>query len=187
MALTCESLGFVEYKNGLVVDGLNSILIPRKWLPEDNAFQWHFESKVREEGRVAYTSDVLEAIRIEPWYNGTSPVPLKELSTKQCFLAWAERGIVTVGTEEHFNSTTIGESHANVSASMKHVPAYGLNLGGNVSNLGFRLTISLTPTSIPPFFKAPVGNDIRDILITESIPEMVKNFVLVYDTDAKIG
>jgi hypothetical protein len=187
MALICGSLGFVEYKNGLVVDGLNSILIPRKRLPEDDAFQWHFESKIREEGRVAYASDVLEAIEIEPWYNGTSPVLPDELYTKRCFLAWAERGIVMVGTEEHFNSTTIGESHANVSASMKHVLAYGLNLGGNVSQLTFGLTINLTPTSIPAFFKPSVSNGMRDILAIESTPNKGKNFVLVYDTDAKIA
>lgn len=188
MALVCGCLGFVEYKKGLVVDGLNSILIPRKRLWEDEAFQWHFESKIREEGRVSYTSEVLESVDMEPWYpNGTSPVLPMELYNRRCFLAWAEKGAVVVGTEKHFNSTTIGESHANLSASMKYVAAYGLNLGGNASHLTFGATINLTPTSIPAFFKPLVSNGIRDILTIESNPNKSSHFILVYDTDARIG
>lgn len=39
IVLLCGCLGFVEYKEGLVVDGLTSILIPRKRLLEDDTFQ----------------------------------------------------------------------------------------------------------------------------------------------------
>ncbi|RFU35538.1 hypothetical protein B7463_g774, partial [Scytalidium lignicola] len=45
MALLCGCLGFVEYKEGLVADWLNAILILRDELVEDDAFQWHYESK----------------------------------------------------------------------------------------------------------------------------------------------
>jgi hypothetical protein len=37
MALVYGCLGIVEFKQGLVVDGLNSILIRRKLLLEDDA------------------------------------------------------------------------------------------------------------------------------------------------------
>jgi hypothetical protein len=188
MALVCGCLGFVEYKKGLVVDGLNSILIPRKRLWEDDAFQWHFESKIREEGRVSYTSEVLESMDMAPWYpNGTGAVLPEELYNRRCFLAWAEKGTVMVGTVKHFNSTTIGDSHANLSASMKYVAAYGLNLGGNVSHLAFGATINLTPTSMPAFFKPSVSNGIRDILTIEANSDKSNHFNLVYDTDARIG
>jgi hypothetical protein len=137
MALVCSSLGFVQYKNGLVVDGLNSVLIPREQLLEDNGFQWHFASKIRQGGRVAYTSDLLDALGMDPWENGSSPVVPDDLLNKRCFLAWAEKSYIMVGTEAHFLTTTIGESYAKESASMKYVKAYGLNLGGSASQLTF--------------------------------------------------
>jgi hypothetical protein len=189
MALLCGCLGFVEYKSGFVVDGLTSILIPRKKLleGEDDAFQWHFESKIRDEGRIAYTTDVLEKVDMEPWGNGNSDVLRDDLINKRCFLAWAERCTIMVGTEKHFNSTTIDDSHAKVSASTKHVRAYGLNLGGNVSHLPFGATMNLTPTSMPAFFKPSISNGIRDILTIEKTQNKGNHFVLVYDTEAKIG
>jgi hypothetical protein len=188
MALVCGCLGFVEYKKGLVVDGLNSILIPRKRLIEDDALQWHFESKIREGSRVAYTSDVLETVDMEPWHVDGMPVPPSLLLAKRCFLSWAEKSNIMVGTEEHFNSTTITHSHAQVSASMKYVRSYGLNLGGSVfGHLTFGLTLTATPTSMPAFFKPSVSNDIGDILTTESTSGKGNHFVLVYDTDAMIG
>jgi hypothetical protein len=91
------------------------------------------------------------------------------------------------GTKEHYNSITVGESHANISPSMKYVPASGLNLGGGMSHLSLGASINLAPTSMPAFFKPSINNGIRDILTTESTPDTVNNFVLVYDTDAKIG
>ena len=186
MTLLCGCLGFVEYKNGLLVDGLNSILIPRKRLPEDDAFQWHFESKIREEGRIAYTSDVLDILDMQPWHNGTRPAVPDDLLNKRCFLAWAERVTIMVGTENHFNSTTIGDSHANPSASLKYVLSYGLNLGGGVSHLTFGGAITLTPTSIPAFIKPSINNGIHDILTIESTRNY-NQFVLVYDTGDRIG
>ena len=189
MALVCGCLGFVEYKQGLVVDGLDSILIPRMMLIEDDAVQWHFESKIREGSRIAYTSDVLETVDMEPWHPGDdSPVLPSHLLVKRCFLSWAEKSNIMVGTEEHFNSTTITHSLAEDSASMKYVRSYGLNLGGSLlSHLTFGVTQTLTPTSIPAFFKPPVSNGISDILTTESTSGKGNHFVLVYDTDAEIG
>jgi hypothetical protein len=188
MALVCGCLGFVEYKQGLVVDGLNSILIPRKRLIEDDAFQWHFESKIREGSRVAYTSDVLETVDMEPWHVDDEPVLPSHLLAKRCFLSWAEKSNIMVGTEEHFNSTTITDSHAKISRSMKYVRSYGLNLGGSVvGHLTFGGTVTVTPTSMPAFFKPSVSNGIGDILKTESTSGKGNHFVLVYDTDAKIG
>jgi hypothetical protein len=105
MALVCGCLGIVEFKQGLVVDGLNSILIPRKLLLEDDALQWHFESKIRVGGRIAYTSDVLETVNMEPWHNEGGPVLPADLLAKRCFLARAEKTHVMMGTEEHSTAT----------------------------------------------------------------------------------
>jgi len=169
-----------------VVDGLNSVLIPRERLPEDSGFQWHFASKIREGGRVAYTSDLLDALGMDLWQNGTSPVVPDDLLNKRCFLAWAEKSSIMVGTEAHCLANTIRESHAKESASMKYVQAYGLNLGGNANFLTFGATINLTPTSMPAFFKSSSCNGISDILTTESTQNS-NHFVLVYDTGARIG
>ena len=93
-----------------------------------------------------------------------------------------------VGTEEHFNSTTITDSHADRSASMKYVRSYSLNLGGSLlSHLTFGATQTATPTSMPAFVKPSVSNGIGEILTTESSSGKGNHFVLVYDTDAMIG
>ena len=186
MALVCGSLGFVPYKNGLVVDGINSVLIPRARFPGDGGVQWHFESKTRHGERIAYTSDLLDLLDMDPCQNGTDSVSPDDLLSKRCFLAWAEKSTIMVGTESYFLTTTIGESHAKNSASMKCVHHYGLNLSGNTSLLNFGVTINLTPTAMPAFFNSSISNGISDILRAESTSNS-NHFVLVYDTGAKIG
>jgi hypothetical protein len=186
LALVSGCLGLSEYKNGLVVDGLNSILIPRKRLSKDDAFQWHFESKIREGVRIPYTLDVLDIVDMMPWTNGGHPVVPDDLLNKRCFLAWAERSTIMIGTENHFNSTTIAESHASDAPSMKYVRAYGLNFGGNVSHVAFGATVNLIPTAMPAYIQRSIGNGISDILTSESNRNS-NQFVLVYDTGARIG
>ncbi len=91
-----------------------------------------------------------------------------------------------IGTEAHFLTNTIRESHAKESASMKYVKAYGLNLGGNANFLAFGATINLTPTPMPAFFNSSMCNGTSDILTMESTQNS-NHFVLVYDTGARIG
>jgi hypothetical protein len=187
MALVCGCLGIVEFKQGLVVDGLNSILIPRKFLLEDDALQWHFESKIRVGGRTAYTSDVLESVNMEPWHNEGDPVLPADLLAKRCFLAWAEKTHIMVGTEEHFNSNTISDSEAKISDSTKYVRSYALNLGGNVGHFTFGFNITATPTSMPAFLQSSLSNSIHDILRNEEACGKGNHFVLFFDTDTNIG
>jgi hypothetical protein len=187
MALVSGCIGFVEYEEGFVADGLSSILIPRERLLKDDAFQWHFESKVREGTRTAYTSDVLKDANMVPWHEESSLTLPDDLLTKRCFLGWAEKSKIMVGAEEHFNSTTITDSHTKPSASMRYVRSYSLNLGGNASHFSFGFTMTATPTAIPAHFKPSVSNAIYEILTTEGTPGRGNHFVLVYDTDAQTG
>ena len=126
-------------------------------------------------------------MNIEPWHNEGDPVLLADLLARQCFLAWAEKTYIMVGTEEHFNSTTIGDLYAKISDSMKYVRSYGLNVGGNVGHFTFGFNITATPISMPAFLKSSLSNVIHDILRNEEACGKGNHFDLFFDTDTNIG
>lgn len=96
LAHASRCLSFVEYQQGLVAHGLKSVLIPMADLEQDDAIQWHYESKITVTSRrPASIGQILKRLGVEIWHKETDP---SQLMKRRCFLGWAEQASVAMGT-----------------------------------------------------------------------------------------
>jgi hypothetical protein len=77
IALLAQSMSFTEYDEGLIVEGLRSVLIPMKILPQDDAIQWHLEYKRQAEPpKRRRIFQIFETVPIHTWYKSQKPEEL---------------------------------------------------------------------------------------------------------------
>jgi hypothetical protein len=102
-------MSFIEFDDGLIVEGLRSILIPIEKLEGDEAIQWHLEYKRhKRHANKRGLSDILMMGPFQKWYKAHEPYKLIE---KRCFLGWIEEVVVTIGTPD-FSTTDVYGSGA---------------------------------------------------------------------------
>ena len=176
MAFLSGSLSMVELDNGLVVNGLKSLLIPVARLSDDDAFQWHFEPKARS-SRLARVSQIL--MKVGKWYKEVQPHLLVE---KRCFLGWTDDVHILVGTKHH-SDINIGWSSTTTGPQVRHVRSHNITFGtGGMGYITVTGTLGWTPTSVPAsFVTSQVNKDRYDIL-----EDGVDDSVLIYDTGTRI-
>jgi hypothetical protein len=165
MALLSASMSFSEYEGGLVVEGLRSLLIPKKMIPEDNAIQWHLEYKRRSNPpQKRSVSQIFTETLIHQWHKVRNS---EELSEKRCFLGWAEDILVMVGTRQFFTSGIFRSE-----ASQTSMPCQAV---GSSHNFG-------SPSVVPSTITFNIDRDILDTLSDE-----LPSFVLIHDSVQRIG
>lgn len=172
-------LSFVEYDGGLIGQGLGLLFIPVSEIPDDDALQWHFVKRGQRSLKEQLISNIFASEKIKSWYKTLDP---RELTTRRCFLGWAESANVVIGTEEYFTNK-VDWSGAQTVPPMLYVRSHGVAIG--TGGLGFATataTLGLTPTSMPSSLTFPLNKDIYDILA-----DGTDDYVLIYDNEEKRG
>ena len=103
MVSLSKSHAFVKVGEGLVLDGLVTLLYPIKSLPRDGAIQWHLEIKQSESTRderderdeFIHPAQVMETHALQDWYQELDP---KKISDSRIFLGWTEEAQTVLGT-----------------------------------------------------------------------------------------
>ncbi|KAN0095173.1 hypothetical protein V8E51_015884 [Hyaloscypha variabilis] len=180
MALLSQSMSFTEYNRGLIVEGLRSVLISMKTLPQDDAIQWHLEHKRHQRlPKQTSVSEILASDRFADWYKTQAPA---ELTEKRCFLGWAEDVAVVIGTAEYSNTNTYysgslpAPKTRNVKINSISMEASGFGL------FGARSSKSWYTTSVPSKITLELDKDIYDTLADEYYTNL-----MIYDTEGKIS
>ncbi|KAF4626150.1 hypothetical protein G7Y89_g12011 [Cudoniella acicularis] len=132
MALLSHALDFVEVEGGLVLHGLQSLLIPIEELRDDNALQWHYEDKRHHKKQGRRT--LLKILNDNGGFQWLKELDPLQLSQRRCFLGWAEEAVVAMGTESHL-STNIRWSGAKRAPRIQHINTHTWNIGA--SGAGF--------------------------------------------------
>jgi len=180
MTLLSQSMSFTEYSQGLVVEGLRSVLIPMERLLQDDAVQWHLEYKRHQKlPKKRSVSDILAGHRFSNWYKAQDSTKLTE---KRCFLGWAEQVAVVIGTAE-YSTTEIYYSGAlpapkkcNVKINRISMEASGFGL------FGAKGSKSWHTTSVPSKITLELDKDIYDTLADEYLTRLI-----IYDTEGRIS
>lgn len=179
LALATKCLSFVEYDGGLIAHGLSSILIPMTELGKDDALQWHFENKTNQRGyKVAKVSQILRIHGIRNWHRELVP---DELVSRRCFLGWADKSFFTIGTKDY--QTDFAWSGAPKNPAVSMVRSYSFTFG--TSGMGYMTaegTQTTVRTAMQTVLTSDTRNEIQDLLRLGD-----ENYVLVFDTAAKIG
>jgi hypothetical protein len=178
MALASRCLSFVELENGLIAHGLASVLIPVEELPEDDALQWHLESKRQSSSRRSvWVSQTLQ--NIDTWHKESL---LHRLVERRCFLGWVGKADVVVGTKT-YSSCQITESSTKTSPAVRNVTSHSITFGtsgmGSVTATG---TFGRTPAAMPTHLRSSDDKDLYDLLMDGK-----DESVLVYDDGEKVG
>lgn len=178
MSLMSRSLSFVEFKGGLIVEGLTSLLVPVEELPKDDALQWHFEDKLQlESSRASRISSCLKPDRRR--FKELDP---QKLAERRCFLGWVEQAQVCIGTR-NFANVRVRASGPAAGNSVRYLKSYAITLG--TSAMGFVTATgskSWAPCSVPSRLTLPIDKDIHDVLADGN-----DSYVIVYDNDAEIA
>jgi hypothetical protein len=170
-------LSFVEYDGGLIGQGLGLLFVPVSEIPDDDALQWHFVKRWRRSLKEQLISNIFASENIKTWYKTSD---IRELTTRRCFLGWAERANVVIGTEE-YSTNKIDWSGAETVPPMLYVRSHNVTIG--TGGLGFvtaTATLGLTPTSMPSSLTFPLNKDVYDILADGR-----DDYVLIYDNEEK--
>jgi hypothetical protein len=186
MALLAKCLSFAEYRDRLVVDGLESLLIPVAEL-QDSAIQWHYESKVSSStGQVARTFELLDTNFLSQ-HDFSGSFDAHYLIGRRCFLGWSETVHIAMGTVE-FSHTVVHESSADRCDTLKYVRSYGLSFGlqAPMARVGPSALINLTPTAIVASVKSSVCHPIRNRLTSKRVIDEGQE-ILFYDRDSETG
>jgi hypothetical protein len=168
MVLLGQSMSFIEYDEGLIVEGLRSILIPVENLQKDDAIQWHLEYKRQNKLPKRRLSDILAQSRFSNWHKEQKPY---ELIQKRCFLGWAEEVSVMIGTVEYSN-TEIYVSEASLTPKTRHVKTHSISM--SASSFGFfgaNGSRSWQATSVPSNITLDIDKDIYDTMLDEFVHE----------------
>jgi len=182
MALMSRSLTFVEYDGGLVVEGLSSLLIPIKILQDDDALQWHYESKVLAgSGQKRSVSDIFSSMPDMQWYKELQE---DQLTSKRCFLGWVDKASIVLGTEDHVNFDIVRSGAAFIPKS-RIVGSNSITLGTSGTGfVTFTGTRSWGKESTPSNLTLPID---RDRAIEEALADESKVPITVYDDSTKIA
>lgn len=174
MVLASRCLSFAQYGNGLIANGLTSVLIPIAGLQKDKAVQWHFEDKTKQSSsQLANISQILKLRDIESIYEELDP---QKLVGARCFLGWAEKANVVIGTKEYkqqmeWSSATKSPANCFVNSIVSHLV---LDFFGMVTATG---AISRTPASLQASISSSHQKDIYDMITLGK-----DHFVLLFDT-----
>jgi hypothetical protein len=180
MALLSQSMSFIEFDEGLIVEGLRSVLIPIEKLEGDDAIQWHLEYKRHKRyANKRGLSDILTMGPFQKWYKAHEPY---ELIEKRCFLGWAEEVVVTIGTLD-FSTTDVYGSGALPTPKTRRVKSHTISLGASgLGFLGANGSKTWQTTAAPSNITLDIDKDIYDTLADE-----FSTTVFIYDTDEKIS
>ncbi|KAE9367993.1 hypothetical protein N431DRAFT_445061 [Stipitochalara longipes BDJ] len=180
MALLSQSLSFTEHGQGLIVEGLRSVLIPMETIPHDDAIQWHLEYKRHSKlPKKRSVSDILASHRFSNWYKRQSP---SELTERRCFLGWAEKIAVVIGTAEYSN-IEIYCSGALHTPKTGHVKVNSISMEASGFGLfGAKGSKSWHTTSVPSKITLELDKDIYDTFADEYLTRL-----MVYDTEERIS
>jgi len=155
-----RGLGFIEFDEGLLIEGLTSLLIPVSNLSKDDALQWHFEDKTKQDSRTGSSrSKILKSCQIDKWYKELLPEKLME---RRCFLGWVTRAEVIIGTKKY--EASIRSSNTKQVPLMSHVKTHALTVGANILGAMVMYQTSWAPVAKPSRFVRPENRDIYDIL-----------------------
>ncbi|PQE16473.1 pfs domain protein [Rutstroemia sp. NJR-2017a BBW] len=178
MAMAARIWSLIEFDEGLIGNGLSTVLVPVKELTKDNAIQWHFCNKKMDSGRRRlHFSEILRDIG--SWHKERSPDRLVE---QRCFLGWTTEASIVLGTE-NFSGQNIKLSETTPGPGIRHVRSYGITSG--TPGLGFFTftgTATRQKTSILPAVQNSLEKDIYDM-----IEDCWKNNVLIYDAGEKVA
>ncbi|KAH8671855.1 hypothetical protein BGZ60DRAFT_514571 [Tricladium varicosporioides] len=178
MVLMSRSLSFVEFDGGLIIEGLNSLLIPIQELEEDQALQWHFEIRKTElSRRNRSVRSILQALGDSSWYK---ELDRGALAARRCFLGWVEDSLIMMGSKKHANAP-IRWSQAQASPRTRYVHSPNFTIG--TSGAGFftaEVQLTRTSVSVPSHLTMPVNKDIYDTLSDDG-----GMHVFVHDTGNK--
>jgi hypothetical protein len=180
MIAASRCLSFLEYDSGLIAHGLTLILIPMAELKNDNAIQWHLESKLKQKvHKLARISHVLSSLP-DPhmWLKGLQP---ETLTQRRCFLGLAGHANVIIGTKDYQRSFAFsGSSKVPTEA---YVKTHSLTLGsGFMGTFGGNSTYTRTSEAVRSTIYSPQEKDIIDILDSGK-----EHYALLFDTAQNIG
>jgi hypothetical protein len=175
MAMLSQSRSFTEFDDGLIVEGLRSVLIPTKVLPEDDAIQWHLEYKRQTEPpKKRSIAQILAMPHIFNRYKSQNP---DELFHKRCFLGWAEEVVVMIGTRE-FSRSEVYKSEAILPPRTRRVKSNNIAMGISCLGIvGANGSKTWQETFMPSNVTLEINKDIYDTLADDS-----DQTVLIYDT-----
>jgi hypothetical protein len=179
MAMLSQSMSFTEHDNGLIVEGLRSVLIPMEALSQDKAIQWHLEYKRQtEQPELRTISEIFAMVPNSKWYKSQQP---DELFQKRCFLGWAEEVAVMIGAEQ-FSTPEVFPSRAKKCSKKYHVTkSHAFSIG--TSRVGVAANASMAwQTSQPSKMTWDRLKSTRATLADEH-----RFSLLIYDTDQQIG
>ena len=189
MAMVAGCSRFVEYDNGLIVDGLESVIIPVKAITADNAVEWHIESKIVEgTNRRLRTSDVVTKFLqnnncLDSWQR---ELETPNLLSKRCLLAWSPEAHIALGTDLYAN------------IKLKHSSAEKCDTLGYFRTIGFSLSLpaphcvpgvkmDFTPTAVVASVQPSVGSGVQKILEQASRGNSCEDWILMYDIGVDTG
>jgi len=185
IAALSQSLNFIEIDDGLVAEGLTTVLIPVAKLGQGkyNAVQWHLEVKppvvwpTQKSAFHILTPQLFEAMRPEKWYRERDP---SLLTTAQAFLGWVPEALTLAGT-----------SKANLAVETSGLPQMNdtVRTWGQEGNIGLQfppLMFSGTFTTAFSSITSSIRNE--EALILDLTLENAKgHHAILYDNDAKTG
>lgn len=144
-----RSLAFVTVNDGLVLDGLVTILYPVKRLPEDGAIQWHLEMKLNKAGsdeKSEVVSSVLDAMERRECYDWYETKSRETLINSRAFLGWVEEADLILGTKDM--PMTVEASGARSLDPLGSAQTYGVSIGATFHGIGITGTASASPFGI---------------------------------------
>jgi hypothetical protein len=180
MVLMSRSLTFIKYDGGLVVEGLGSLLIPIKILQDDDALQWHYESKrLPGSGERRSVSDIFSSMPNLEWYKKLEE---DQLTSKRCFLGWVDKASIVMGTGDHVNFDIVRSGAAFIPKSR--------TVGSNSITLGTSSTGFVTFTGTRSWKKESTPSSLtfsNDRDIEEALADDFRVPITVYDDSTKIA
>ncbi|CAD6447404.1 9cb629bc-3ff6-47b6-a860-8eeed4fb7b72 [Sclerotinia trifoliorum] len=176
MALVAGCLSLVMFDDGLIANGLNSVLIPVGELSDDNAIQWHYRPKTAEDRKSRRpTFEIVE--ETGDWYKELNP---HRLINRRCFLGWVPEASILIGTN-FFSDTGITYSAAERVPDNRRVVSYNITLGtGGTGIFTATGSVGLTTSSMPSTITTKTEKDIHEILT-----DGINDTVLMYDSEKK--
>jgi hypothetical protein len=177
IAVTC-SLSLVEVEDGLIADGLNSVLVPITQLVEDDAIQWHFRPKKAKGARKRLLySEVLRDIG--SWYKVSD---VSRLIESRCFLGWVRQASILLGTAK-FSGAKITWSDTKDCPTVRKNISYAFNFGtGGMGIVTATGAVTWTRVAMISSVVNPV-----DKIINDKIEDSRNKSILLYDAGSKIS
>jgi len=168
---------FVEFDEGFLIEGLTSLLIPVSNLLKDDALQWHFEDKTKQDSRRRSSkAKILESCGIDKWHKTLSSV---ELMKTRCFLGWVARAEVVIGTSKY--DAHIRPSNAEEVPTMKHTNSHTITISAGLMGFG---TLAYQRSWLP-FANPSQLVFVKDKDICDTLADRKHDTVLVYDVAAE--